>query len=227
MGCGRIALTMLFPIFMIHRIHKLLVLVILSAGCSTPKPPKEQPQLSGNETAGETTHSWRLGHYKIRFAAGPVRPFSEGGLKGFSTYEVFYEQEGQVTLTEVASSAMNIETLVYSPILKLTDYIGVWASPSERWLLIKEDVPNDCCPCANFVLIERFEEELKVSYLQMPTWQPPVKPIKGGGMPPIWHEDPEISRVSEDEIEFHFSDKKPQRIKIRDAPKKEGVTFPG
>ena len=212
---------------MFHRNHTLLVFVLLLAGCSTPKPRSEEPTQSVSETVGETTHSWKLGHYQIRFAAGPTKPLAEGGQMSFSTYSVIYQKEGEVPLTEVASSAMDIDMLVHSPRLELTDHIGVWASPLERWLLIKEDVPNDCGPCANFVLFERLDEELKVTYPRLPTWQPPVKPIKGGAIPPIWSEYPEIIKITEDEIEFQFSNKLPQSIKIRDAPKKEGVTFPG
>jgi hypothetical protein len=227
MSCGRFTLTMLFPVFMAHRIHPLLLLVLLTAGCSTPKPPKEQPAQSENEMAGETTHSWELGHYKIRFAAGPTKPHPEGGLMSFSTYSVTYHEEGSALLSLVAGSAMDIEMLVDSPMLKLKDYFGIWTSPSERWLLIREDVPSDCGSCVNFVLFERFEEELRVSYLQLPTWLPPVKPGNGGRVPPYSSECPEILKITEDEIEYQFSNKLPQSIKIRDVPTKKSVTFPG
>jgi hypothetical protein len=212
---------------MAHRIHPLLVLVLLTAGCSTPKPLKEQPQQSGNETAGETTHSWELGHYKIRFAAGPTNPLPEGGLMSFSTYSVTYHEEEAALLSVVAGSAMDIEMLVDSPMLKLKDHFGVWASPSERWLLIREGVPSDCGSCVNFLLFERLEEELRVSYLQLPTWSPPVNPVNGAKMRPYSSEYPEILKITEDEIEYQFSNKLPQSMKIRDVPTKKSVTFPG
>jgi hypothetical protein len=205
-----------------------LVLAILLAGCSTPESAsKKSEALPESQGEGETTRTWQIGHYQVRFAAGPIKHLTEGGQRSFSTYAVLYQEEGQIAIPEVAGSAMNIDMLIDSPSLSLSDYIGVWASPSERWLLIKEDVPNDCAPCANFVMFERLEEEFKVFYLRMPTWQPSVKPLKGGMMPPVFAEDPTILKVTENEIEYHFSDKKRQRIKIRDVPRAEGVTFPG
>lgn len=207
---------------MSHSTHTLLLCMLLIVGCSTPQPASEQLTV---ETAGETTRNWQLGHFQVRFAAGPVKPRSEGGQKGFSSYSLLYQ--GDLTLTEVADSAIDIEWLIDSSSTKLTDYIAVWASPSEKWLLIKEDVPSDCGPCANFVLIERLEEVLKVSYLKMPMWQPPVKPLPGGTMPLVWSEYPMILQITDEEIEYQFSNKKLQRIKIRDVPRKDGVTFPG
>jgi hypothetical protein len=71
------------------------------------------------------------------------------------------------------------------------------------------------------------EEELRVSYLQLPTWSPPVNPVNGAKMRPYSSEYPEILKITEDEIEYQFSNKLPQSMKIRDVPTKKSVTFPG
>jgi hypothetical protein len=208
--------------------QQLLYAVALLTGCAAPKPVSPQPSVEQVlQQTGETTHAWKMGRYQVRFAAGPIQYFREGGLKSFSTYSVLYQEEGRAAITEVAGSAMDIDILIHSPNLHIADCISVWTSPSEKWLLIKEDVPNDCGPCVNYILFERLAEEFKFSYLKLPTWQPPVKSLKGGVIPPVFAENPTILKLTDEEIEYHFSDKKPQRIKIRDAPKKEGVTFPG
>lgn len=99
--------------------------------------------------------------------------------------------------------------------------------PSEKWLLIKETVTNDCAPCVNFLLFERQEEGLKLSYLKMPTWQPPAKPLENGVLPPLFPEHASILKLSDEAVEFCFSDKKLQRILLRDIPRLPGPMFPG
>ena len=174
-----------------------------------------------------TTQTWKVGRYQIRFAAGPVRLLPEGGQRGFSTYSVFYQEQDEAPMSEVAGSAIDIELLLEPPSLDLGNSIETWVSPSERWLMIKENVPNDCAPCANFLLFERQEAKLVFTYLEMPSWQPPPKVLKGGIMPPLFAEKPVILKLTEDEVEFCFSDKKVQRLKLQEVPLLPGPVFPG
>jgi hypothetical protein len=203
------------------------VLLLFLTGCASPKADIDQSAQPQAAETGETTRLWQVGNFRVRFAAGPVQQSSEGGPKGFSSYSVSYQKEGEPILLEIAGSAMNLDLLVHSPSENLSNLISVWTSPSERWLLIREEVPNDWAPCVNFVLIERIEDELKVSYLKMPTWLPPLNPIKAIGRPPVWSEYPEVITITEDEIEYQFSNKLPQRTRIRDVPTMKSVTFPG
>lgn len=197
--------------------------------CSGPQNSSDnQTSAAPQEGSAPTTHTWQKGACQVRFAAGPQQHLPEGGQKSFSTFEIHHKKEGRALATAVTASAIGIESMVYDPRFKITDHVKIHVSPSEQRLLISENVPNDCCPCANYVLCELIGEELKTTYLEFPEWRPPVDPsLPLSARGPMFMENPTILTLGEDEVEFEFSDKKVRKVKMRDLPRLSNVKFPG
>lgn len=205
----------------------LVVVAVSLSGCTSQQPLPQQPVVeTESQKPGEVTQTWRLGRYRVRFAAGPHQFSPEGDEKSFSTYSIVHQVENEPPVRQVAGSALDIDVLIDSAKFKVDELIGLWASPSERLLLLAEDVPNDGRPCSNFILFEREGEELKFSYLKMPMRTRTVKPLKEGVLPLVFAEYPTILRLTDEKIEFQFSDKKHQHIKVRDIPHVNGLMFP-
>lgn len=114
---------------MIHPQFRVLCALVMMIGCAGPKgggPASTDPESEANTT----TQTWRKGSYQVRFAAGPVRVLPDyRGQQGFSTYSVFYDEVDKPLHTEVAGSAMDVDVLVHSPDLNLSNYIEMWVTP--------------------------------------------------------------------------------------------------
>lgn len=198
-------------------------LAIILSACTVSEKTAENP---GSLRAGPdslSTHTWHLGSYQVRFAAGPHQRMSDGATQSFSTYSVMYKKDGQAPVTEVALSGMDIENFVYDPGLKATDFAKVFVSPSEKYLLISEDVPNDGGPCSNFILFELVGEKFRTSYLKMPTQRPSAKT---GQLVMIYNTPPSIRDITDEEIKFSHFGKKAESLPIQEIPKAAGVMLP-
>ena len=115
---------------------------------------------------------------------------------------------------------MSIESFRSGYATKPNDYIKFHTSGSGKTLLIVEEVPNDCAPCKNWILVRGEEESLIYDYLDLPSRQ--VKPTDDFG------EYPQITKVTENEICFRYSDGKNRTMAVKELVKPEKrPTFPG
>lgn len=170
-----------------------------------------------------TTHTWQAGSYEVKFAAGPLDVHDDDGHKSHSTFAVTRFREGQAPITKVATSAINMgafEALTFT----IPDVVKVFLSPSERYLLISEDVPNETGPCSNFLLFEVVGDELRSSYLKIPRWLPPLGSHEV--RPPIENDLPTILRLTDDQIEFNYAGKHSQSLRISAIPKASRESYP-
>ncbi len=104
------------------------------------------------------------------------------------------------------------------------DYIELFCSPSGKQLLIAEVMPNDAGPCTNYILIVAEGDDLKVSYLDLPLWNPPSDNLDKRA--PIWSEFPKIKNLTDEKVEFSYSDKKLRKLNLHKIPRLEGLRFP-
>jgi hypothetical protein len=198
--------------------------LMLLCGCAVSPTKADGAPIPQRDGQAPTTHEWRTGLFHVLFSAGPVEHLSDGNRRTFSTYQVRHQVEGEPATTAIAESAQDVEVFLHSPDNKFEEIIRVFSSASSRTLLIAEDVINDCCPCSNFILFKISGDEIKIAYLDMPTWTPAVP----AGMPrPIFPEYPNVRRITDEQVEFEFSNKESRRLEFRGIRKLSGVRFPG
>jgi hypothetical protein len=160
---------------------------------------------------------WKAGVYKVTFRGGPMANTDE--QRSFSCYEITRQMEGHTyPLTQGVESATSNHAF---PINGRTgDYIRLFTSPSGKTLLIEERVPNDCAPCTNWILVTGKGSSLVHDYLDLPTRA--VNPADFDS------EFPTITKVTEKEISFQYSDGTKRTMAVKDLVKKEKrPTFPG
>ncbi len=186
-----------------------MIASILLSGCSTQNSPAVA-------SANPTTADWKIGEYSITFRAGPSE-----SQRSFSSYEVSRKFESLTYPSVIAiESAQSLERLHNNLPATPADHIKLTASSSGKTLLIVEDVPNDCAPCVNWILVRGEDDSLIYDYLVLPS-----RLIKPGD---IFEEDPTVTRVTENEISFRYSDGMRRTVPVRSVIKTEKrPTFPG
>jgi len=185
------------------------ILACLVSGCASPKAA---PVVDSTAT----TAAWKSGEYTVSFRAGP------GSYeKSYSHYEISrkFESDSYVS-TVVAESPLMINSFRSGYYRKPEDNIQLFTSSSGKTLLIVEDVPNDCCPCRNWIIVRGVEGDLVYDYLNVPS-----REVKNSD---DFEEHPQIIKVTENEITYRYSDGKRGSSLVKDIVKKEKrPTFPG
>lgn len=155
----------------------------------------------------------------MSFRAGPVEDF---GRKSYSSYEISRRlTPSDDPKTVAAESAFSIESFRSGYATKPESYIKLFTSTSGKTLLIEEEIPNDCSPCTNWILVRGVEGELTYDFLNLPYG--PTDPAD-----PVFGDRPTITKVSEHEIGFRYSDGTKRTMAVKDLVKKEKrPTFPG
>lgn len=207
---------MRFPTFTILAFATLLV------GCASPLPrPNALPKNS-------RAH-WKKGEFTIVFQAGPVSHGDEkvgGRMRSYSSYEISRQFPDFSNPTSVAvESAQGIGHFQWNPKSRPADYVKVFTSTSGLTLLIAEDIPNDCSPCTNYILvrIEKEESGLKYDYLSFPE---PPSGLATLGMPTS--EGPEIVKLTDTDLTYRYGDGKLRTQTFKALLKREQIpTFPG
>ncbi len=163
-----------------------------------------------------TTAQWKIGEYSVVFRAGPRE--SE---KSFSSYEVSRKFETLTYPSSIAvESAQSLKSFQYSPKSTPSEYIKLTSSSSGKTLLIAEEIPNDCAPCVNWILVRGEEDELVYDYLVLPSRETKKSDFFG--------ESPTVTKVTENEISFKYSDGVKRTVPVKSVVKAEKrPTFPG
>lgn len=181
----------------------------LIVGCTAPS---STPAPVVNSTS--STADWKNGEYTVSFRAGP------GSYeKSFSSYDISrkFEKDDYPKSIAVESALLLTSFLGNS---KPGDLIKLFTSSTGKTLLIEEDIPNDCAPCRNWILVRGMEGDLIYDYLNVPSRPVPPEEIMG--------EFPQIIKVTENEVTFRYSDGKKDSVMVKDVTKKEKrPTFPG
>ncbi len=86
-------------------------------------------------------------------------------------------------------------------------------------MLIQEEIPNDCGPCTNYILVTVREEEMDYEYLNIPGNEKSASPVG---------ENAQVVNISDSEVTYKYS-KGPTRTKSFKVLKKPDrrPTFPG
>ena len=184
---------------------------LLLAGCAVPRtilPVASTP----------TTAEWKAGEYSVVFHAGPR---DSSVPKSFSSYEISRKFESLTYPSSIAvESAQSLDWFRYNPKSTPVEFVKLFTSSSGKTLLIVEDVPNDCAPCENWILVRGEEDSLIYDYLVLPSRL--VKPDD------IFEESPTVTKVTENEISFRYSDGKKRTMVVKEHVKPEKrPTFPG
>lgn len=194
----------------IHRfITAIMMASMLLPGCATRTA--DQPISSA-----ATTADWKVGEYTITFRAGPVQY-----PKSFSSYEISRKFESDTHPSSIAvESTISIDSFRGDYATKPSDHIKFSTSSSGKTLLIVEEVPNDCAPCRNWILVRGEEEGLIHDYLDLPS-----REVKPGD---VFEEKPTVTRVTEHEISFRYSDGVKRTVPVKSLLKADKrPTFPG
>lgn len=147
---------------------------------------------------GPTEQSWQCGGFTVRFVAGPDQPPGEKP-RTFSFYQVTRRSEKHpVTLDLGVESAMDVWHFRNTPGSRPSEFIKLFASPSGKTLLIEEDVPNDCSPCWNHMLVRFDGEEMTATYLDLPSRV--TKDTEVFGFTPL------ATSISDHDISYRYND---------------------
>jgi len=132
-------------------------LVVFSPiGCAPPPSP------SG---PAPTSATWKIGDFHVHFQAGPRG--QEG--RAYSYYEIKYSQKGGQERSLVMESAHTLEGFGCVTNGDPKNWIRMIEDPNRKALLIEEEIPNDCGPCSNFLLVQvDASGGVNGSYLQLP-----------------------------------------------------------
>jgi hypothetical protein len=190
--------------------------------CSCTAPRESSTKIEENPKSLEkatTTRNWELGGFKVQFAAGPLN--LQGKPVCYSTYAVSRADSGAY---KIITSLVHVDSFVGGGNLTPDDFIELFCSPSGNQLLIAEGMLNDAAPCTNYIHILAEGDELKVSYLDLPSWTPPSDNLDKRA--PIWSEFPKINNFTDEKIEFSYSNKKIQELFLDKIPRREGLIFP-
>lgn len=165
-----------------------------------------------------TTAEWKIGEYTVVFRAGP-REYETP--KSFSSYEITRKFESLSYPSSIAAeSAQSLEWFQSNPTSTPSENIKLSTSSSGKTLLIVEEVPNDCGPCTNWILVRGDGESLIYDYLVLPYQLPDPSDIFG--------ETPTVTKITENEISFRYSDGKKHTVPVKSVVKAEKrPTFPG
>ena len=195
-----------------------LALATSLIGCTTPQQQPNCPPKNGHA-------HWRKGEFTITFHAGP-RTFGDEKLGGrkrsYSSYTIsrqFPNLSGPTSI--VVESAQDIEFL--NDPAKDAQF---FTSASGLTLLIAEDIPNECAPCTNYILVRVRKDhdlfELGYDYLSFPD-RPGFPPLGPPG-----YETPEITKLTDAEITYRYRDGKLRtRPFIARTKRDHSPTFPG
>jgi hypothetical protein len=197
---------------------KMLFLVgaaVLGCGVLVPQSLALSPV--GGKVISEPVVEWKAGEYKVVFRLGPMN-LGEEGYRSFSHYQITRKLvEHDYPITEAVESAYSNWAFNLNGVEK---YLKIFTSPSGKTLLIQERVPNDCAPCTNWILVTGRDGLLVHEYLTLPT-----RAVNAQG---FYGEFPTITKVTEKEISFRYSDGHTQTVAVEDVVKKDKrPTFPG
>jgi hypothetical protein len=193
---------------------RLLVLLwaatVFPVGCRGPR--------AAEEGSGKTVQ-WLAGSYAVEFRLGAGSPWAAGYQP--SVYRICRRGlGGQQDAVEAVSaqSAQGFATVVDGD---PRSHIRLVVDPSGEVLVIEEDIPNDCGPCRNFLLVRTGAAgQLEVRYLLLPE--------RGHGvMAAVSGEYPAVESVFAGGMVVRYAGTGPETVWFRSLPWRDRPQWPG
>jgi len=165
----------------------LLILALALSGCTTP----------GSTSAIKTPgYSWQAGKFAIVFQAGTQTSGVEP-KRSYSYYKVQRDIPPYSVPTFLAiESAHSVEHFEWNPKQQPSDFIKSYLSDSGDTMLITEEIPNDCSPCTNYILVRVLGSEMNYEYLSIPMNEKSAEPEGETG---------QVVKISDSEVTYKYS----------------------
>ena len=174
---------------------------------------------SGTSNAGAT---WVTGGTTVTFRSGPWKESSGESPRSASSYKVLHRIDG-TTVSTAIESAHYARYFEHSPSVSPAEFIRLFTSESGKTLLIQEEIPNDCAPCTNHILVRLDSKELTHVYLDLPTQDP--KPGHENTMD--FDEPAEVVAITDSTVTYKHSYGKKKTSEFTKLPSAKRPTFPG
>jgi hypothetical protein len=159
-------------------------------GCATN--PVQRSMLAN------AAHTWKRAPFVVQFIAGPKGDL-DGHSFSYSSYQVSRKFEKYSVPTDlVIQSAMDIHHFQWNSKAQPTDYIKLFTSRSGNTLLIEENIPNDCGPSWNHILVVTAADDMEYEYLDLPSRVTKQTEVFGF--------TPEVLSISDTQITYRYSD---------------------
>ena len=185
-------------------------LVPFLPGCATSGDRSaEVPVIGQNKGATE----WQTSATRIKFEAGPHGSDESGRTRSGSFYRIHHG----ASLLKI-ESALGIGPDETSEPEKL---IRILASDSGSTIVIEEEIPNDCSPCSNYILLTSGVGKIAFKYIR------PPDPPAAGQKKDLHDAEPRIISLSDDQIRFRYSTGYEGEVKMKDLMVEDRPTFPG
>ena len=180
--------------------------ILLLSGCATQVPPSD----SGTDAAAWKTRAFHVSFEARSRAAGQT-----------SVYHVSYTGPGgdrREASMDSAHSAEGFSTVTNG---RPANWIRVIEASDGDAILIEEDVPNDCAPCSNYLLVRPGPDgSLAGTWLRLPE-----SPGRGTGG--IDYEFPKVQKFDRDRITWRYSDGTTVSRRIDEIPAADRPVPPG
>ena len=154
---------------------------------------------------------WQIAATRIKFEAGSYGSDESGRPRSGTFYQV-HHAASQVKI----GSALGI-----NPDETSEKPIRILASASGSTIAIEEEVPNDCSPCSNYILLKPGPGKTSFKYIR------PPEPPAAGQKKDVYDAEPRIISLSDDLIRFRYSTGYEREEKIEDLKVEARPTFPG
>lgn len=185
---------------------------LLLVGCASGVGP------SGLGLNGQQV--WKKGEFNVRFVAGPDR-IEDGLHRKCSFYHVTRWNEARGFVCSVGmESPISLWHFQCDAKARPGDCIRLFVSPSGRTLLIEENVPNDCAPCWNHIVVRWEDGELQATFLDLPERVTKETEVFG--------HTPRVSGITDNEVSYQYADgtnvteRFSQRVKAEQRPTPPG-----
>jgi hypothetical protein len=180
------------------------------------------PVTTPESSASNSTATWIAAGAKVTFRAGPWKQESGDLPRSFSSYEILHQVNG-MTVSTAIESAQWADYFKHSPGASSAKFIRLFASESGKTLLIQEEIPNDCAPCTNHILVRLNSEELAHVYLELPTQDP--KPGEENSME--FDQPAEVISITDHSVTYNYPGRRKETTEFSKLPSAKRPTFPG
>ena len=179
----------------------------LAGGCASTDRPRKQAAVRTE---------WHQGKFHVRFEAGS----RTAGTRWTASYRIEHADAGPPRPL-VLPSAHSLDGFASVVNANPRDWIRLIAAADGSSLLIEEEIPNDCGPCTNYLLVRPdAHANLTGTWLRLPS---KATGHNGG----INEEFPRVRSIEGRVLVFSFSDGAIVRATIESIDKGEGPVPPG
>jgi hypothetical protein len=194
-----------------HRVMGLLwAVALLLAGCRGLRVAKEE---AGSAVA------WMAGNYAVEFRLGTGTPVAEGYEP--SVYRICHRGMGGVREAVEAVSAHSAQGFASVVDGDPRSHIRLVVDKAGEVLVIEEDIPNDCGPCRNFLLVRTGASGgPEVLYLAVPERGQGIMAATSG-------EYPSVETVFAEGMVVRYAGSGPETVWFRFLPSREAPQWPG